>query len=146
MENSQTINIQRILILHFSNYVRMIYAIKINKWLNNDIQQYVYSEKTVKLQAYFQTLASHAANERRRVRRKITLLWYTLSMGIRSIVNVYLSWTLAGCLRPPEKAFSSTCALTRWRNVLPSCLDSVTSWHLFRLVHVLCTWIIIYFK
>ena len=28
-ENSQAINIQRILILHFSNYVRMIYAIKI---------------------------------------------------------------------------------------------------------------------
>ena len=28
----------------------------------------------------------------------------------------------------------STSALTRWRVVLPSCLDSVTSWHLFHLV------------
>ena len=32
----------------------------------------------------------------------------TLSTGIRSILNVYFSWTLAGCLQPPEKAFSST--------------------------------------
>ena len=28
-------------------------------------------------------------------------------------------------------------ALARWHIVLPSCLDSVTSWHLFRLVHAL---------
>ena len=26
----------------------------------------------------------------------------------RSIINVYFSWTLDGCLRPPELGFSST--------------------------------------
>ena len=30
------------------------------------------------------------------------------------------------------------CAFAKWCDVLPSSLDSVASWHLFHLAHVLC--------
>ena len=39
----------------------------------------------------------------------------------------------------PSLAGRSHCALARWRIILPSCLDSVTSQHIFRLAHALCS-------
>ena len=58
-----------------------------------------------------------------------------------------IQWTIAyplGADRPAKhqkktscvstgRSVPSTSALARWRVVLPSCLDRVTSWHLFRL-------------
>ena len=35
------------------------------------------------------------------------------------------------------RSVRSTSALARWRVVLPSCLDRVTSWHLFRLARTI---------
>ena len=40
---------------------------------------------------------------------------------------------------PPQAGRSTQyCAFPRWRLVLPSCLDNVTSYHRFRLARVLC--------
>ena len=58
-----------------------------------------------------------------------------------------IQWTIAypvGADRPAKRQKKTSCvstgrsvpstsALARWRVVLPSCLDRVTSWHLFRL-------------
>ena len=58
-----------------------------------------------------------------------------------------IQWTIAYLVGPDRPAkrqkktscvstglpVRSTSALARWRVVLPSCLDSMTSWHLFRL-------------
>ena len=46
---------------------------------------------------------------------------------------------------PPDR-LAQYCALARWRVVLPSCLDRVTSWHLFRLARDLCKRIISVFE
>ena len=58
-----------------------------------------------------------------------------------------IQWTIAypvGADRPAKRQKKTSCvstgrsvpstsALARWRVILPSCLDRVTSWHLFRL-------------
>ena len=56
-----------------------------------------------------------------------------------------IQWTIAkpvGADRPTKRQKKTSCVstgwLARWRLVLPSCLDNLTSSHLFRLARVLC--------
>ena len=76
-------------------------------------------------------------------------------MGIYTFIALKhpIQWTIAvpvGADRPakrwkkrpvfPPAGPVQYCAVARWRDLFPSCLDSVTSWHLFRLARDLCKW------
>ena len=63
-----------------------------------NIQQYVYSEKTVNRLRGFQTLSNMAAKERRRTNYQMTLLWYTLNHGLGQIqMSIFLGRWLESC-------------------------------------------------
>ena len=73
---TKTLNIQRILIL-FPKFYRTFYTIKLNKWLNNNIQQYVSAEKTVNYQEKKDELPNDTTM-------------------VHTTYNVHFSWSLAG--------------------------------------------------
>ena len=52
----------------------MIYAIKINKWLNNNIRQYVYSKKLVKCKLIF---------------KRLLVMWPTREEGLDARLHCY---------------------------------------------------------
>ena len=97
-----------IYILLFDTNTRMFYEIKLNKWLNNNIQQYACTEKTVNYWQIFQMTFQYGGQREKKDELPNNTAMVHTKPRTRPNANVHFAWSLAGVLWPPELAFSPT--------------------------------------